>query len=278
MTALVPRPASTILLARDAEGGVEVLMLQRNFESAFVPGVHVFPGGTIDEEDRSPELHRFCDGPDDLAASRVLGMASGGLAYWIAAIRELFEEAGVLLARDAGDDELLSIADEAAAARWRRQRATAEAGATTFGAIVAAEGVRLAADRLTYFSRWITPEGAVRRYDTRFFFAVAPRRQTAEHDNREAIAHEWARPGDLLQRHRQGVCKLRTPTRHTLERFAEYDTVTALNASLQSSRDVPAIQPRIARSGRVVMPGEPGYEEAGTAGGRGTWRPDDRQR
>lgn len=247
-------------------------MLQRNFESAFVPGVHVFPGGTLDDEDHSPALHAHCDGPDDPAASRVLGMGSGGLAYWIAAIRELFEEAGVLLARDAGG-ELLSIADGAAAAHWRRHRENAEAGATSFGAIVVAERLRLATDRLTYFSRWITPEGAVRRYDTRFFFAIAPGRQVAQHDNREAIAHEWSRPRDLLERHARGECKLRTPTRHTLERFAGCDTTQVLSAALQAPSDVPAIQPRIARNGSVVMPGEPGYDDAATAAGRGEWRP-----
>jgi 8-oxo-dGTP pyrophosphatase MutT (NUDIX family) len=271
MPELVPRPAATIMLVRDSERGMEVLMLQRNFESAFVPGVHVFPGGTLDEEDHSPALHAHCDGPDDIAASRVLGIGSGGLAYWIAAIRELFEEAGVLLAREGGGD-LLSIAEADAAARWRTHRKKAEAAATTFGAIVAAERVRLAADALTYFSRWITPVGAVRRYDTRFFFAVAPRHQTVEHDNREAIAHEWARPGDLLERHQRGEYKLRTPTRHTLERFAGFDTTRALSESLQAPREVPAIQPRIARDGRVVMPGEPGYEDAATAEGRGSWR------
>ena len=241
MPPLVPRPAATIMLARDAQHGMEVLMLQRNFESAFVPGVHVFPGGTIDDEDDSPALRAHCDGPDDAAASRVLGIARGGLAYWIAAIRELFEEAGVLLARDAGG-ELLSLADENKAARLRLRRKDAETGATSFGAIVAAENLRLATDRLSYFSRWITPEGAVRRYDTRFFYAIAPAHQPVEHDNREAIAHEWARPVDLLERNARGACTLRTPTRHTLERFAGYDTVAALTASVLTADEPQANQ------------------------------------
>ena len=251
---------------------MEVLMLQRNFESAFVPGVHVFPGGTIDEEDESPALHARCDGPDDAAASRALGLEKGGLAFWIAAIRELFEEAGVLLAR-ATDGELVSLADEKNAARLRRARKDAESGILTFGAIVAAERLRLAADQLTYFSRWITPEGAVRRYDTRFFYAPAPELQVAEHDNREAIAHEWARPSDVLARHARGECKLRAPTRHTLERFAAFDTAAALCAAVKPVQEVSAITPRVALSGQVVIPGEPGYEEAASAEGRGEWKP-----
>src|SRR6185295_15954667 len=113
-------------------------------------------------------------------------------------------------------------------------------GAEPFGAIVAAEGLRLAGDRLLYFGHWITPEGAARRYDARFFAAVAPERQAAAHDNREAISHEWALPGDLLERHRRGEYNLRTPTRHTLQRLAEHDTVAGLMASLQAQ---PVMQP-----------------------------------
>src|SRR5262245_45709595 len=99
---LVPRPAATVVLVRDAADGPEVLMVQRNLNSVFVPGAYVFPGGALDEGDHAAELQALCDGPDDAAASRVLGMARGGLAYWIAAIRELFEEAGVLMARAPG--------------------------------------------------------------------------------------------------------------------------------------------------------------------------------
>ena len=260
------------MLVRDSVRGMEVLMLQRNFESAFVPGVHVFPGGTLDEEDESPALQAQCDGPDDAAASRMLGVAKGGLAYWIAAIRELFEEAGMLLARDAAGD-LISLADEEKAGRLRRARKDAESGALTFGSILAAEGLRLAADRLNYFSRWITPEGAVRRYDTRFFYALAPEHQVAEHDNREAIAHEWARPADILARQARGDCKLRAPTRHTLDRFARFETAAALAASIPAVPETSAITPRVARSGQVVIPGEPGYDDAASVEGRGEWKP-----
>jgi len=271
-TTLVPLPAATIMLVRDSERGAEVLMLQRNFSSAFVPGVHVFPGGTLDEADHSPALHALCDGPDDAAASRVLGIERGGLAYWIAAVRELFEEAGVLLARR-GDGPMLALDEPETIERFHAYRRRVEHGEQSLDAIVAAEGLRLATDQLNYFGHWITPEGAVRRYDTRFFVAVAPGHQVVAHDNREAIAHEWARPKDVLDRDQRGECKLRTPTRHTLARFADFDSVAAMMARLEPQGNVPAITPRVARDGRVVMPGEPGYEAAGSAEGRGTWRP-----
>lgn len=272
MTAMIPRPAATVTLVRDAERGPEVLMLQRNFNSAFVPGAHVFPGGTVDDGDHAAELQALCDGPDDSAASRTLGIARGGLAYWIAAIRELYEEAGVLLARDTAG-ALLSLADPEIAARLHAHRRSVESGERSLGAVVAAERLRLATYRLTYFGHWITPEGAVRRYDARFFAAVAPEHQPVAHDNREAIAHEWARPAELLERYQRGERKLRTPTRHTLKRFADFDSVAALIAALQVQGDVSAIMPRITREGRFVIPGEAGYDEAANTEGRGEWKP-----
>jgi 8-oxo-dGTP pyrophosphatase MutT (NUDIX family) len=258
---MTPLPAATVTLLRDSERGLEVLMLQRNFNSGFVPGAYVFPGGTLDDADHAAELHSLCDGPDDAAASRVLEVERGGLAYWIAGIRELYEEAGVLLARDTAGT-VLALDSPEAVERFHAYRKSMESGKEPFGAVVAAEGLRLAADRLTYFGHWITPAGAARRYDARFFAAVAPERQIAEHDNREAIAHEWARPRDLLERYRRGECNLRTPTRHTLKRFAEFDTVSGLIAALQSQGVTSPIMPRITHEGRFVIPGEPGYEEA----------------
>ena len=272
---MVPRPASTITVLRDAQRGPEVLMLKRNLSSVFVPGVHVFPGGTLDEADHAAELHALCDGTDDALASRILGVEHGGLAYWIAAIRELFEEAGVLLARGS-DGTLLALAEREAAERFHGHRKRMESGEQPFNAVVVDERLRLATDRLRYFGHWITPEGAVRRYDTRFFAAVAPEQQVVQHDNREAIAHEWVRPADLIERHRRGECKLRTPTLHTLQRFADFDAVPALIASLGAEHDIPAITPRITREGRIAMPGEPGYEEAATPEGRGVWTARDR--
>lgn len=265
-----PRPAATVTLIRDSERGPEVLMLKRNLNSVFVPGVHVFPGGTLEDADHAAELHGLCDGPDDVAASRILGIERCGLAYWIAAIRELFEEAAVLLARSS-DGALLTLTEPEAGKRFHAHRKRMESGEQPFGAVVAAEGLRLAADRLRYFGHWITPEGAVRRYDTRFFVAVAPEHQVAEHDNREAIAHEWVRPGDIIERHRRGECKLRTPTLHSLRRFADFDTIAALIAAVDVQHDVPVITPRVTREGRLVIPGEPGYEEAASPEGRGEW-------
>jgi len=275
MSDMDPRPASTVTLLRDTERGPEVLMLKRNLNSVFVPGVHVFPGGTLDDADHAAELRALCDGPEDAVASRILGIERGGLAYWIAAIRELFEEAGVLLARSS-DGALLTLTEPEAGQRFRVHRKRMESGEEPFNAVVADERLRLATDRLRYFGHWITPEGAVRRYDTRFFVAMAPQHQVVAHDNREAIAHEWVRPDDLIERHRRGECKLRTPTLHSLRRFADFDTTAALIAAVDAEHDVPAITPRVTRDGRLVIPGEAGYEEAASPEGRGEWTARDR--
>ncbi len=246
-------------------------MLQRNFRSGFMPGMHVFPGGALDEADGAAELHALCAGLDDAAASRALGVERGGLAYWIAAIRESFEEAGVLLARDARGG-LLSLVERERAARFREHRKSLEAGERLLNTVLTAEGLRLAADRLTYFSYWITPEGAPRRYDTRFFAAVAPEEQEASHDGSETIAHAWVRPADALDRCRSGEYQMRTPTVKTLEQFADYSTAAALLAALRAPREIRPILPRLTKDGRRLLPGDPGYEEAATAEGRGKWK------
>src|SRR5574341_465440 len=185
----VPQPAATMTLVRDAPRGLEVLMLQRSLSLAFMPGVHVFPGGALDAADDSPALRALCVGLDDAAASRMLGLERGGLAYWIAAIREAFEEAGILLAYDARG-RIVPL-NGTAAERYRAHRRALDAGHRDFTEFVLSEGLRLAVDRLRYFGHWITPVNSPRRYDTRFFLAIAPENQEAWHDERETIAHVW---------------------------------------------------------------------------------------
>lgn len=265
-----PVPAATVTLVRDTPRGIEVLMTQRSLRSGFMPGVHVFPGGGLDDADHDAELHAMCVGIDDTVASRTLGIERGGLAYWIAAIREAFEEAGILLAYDAGGGMVALIG--AAAQRFRAHRNALDGGRSGLGQIARAENLRLATDRLLYFSHWITPVGAPRRYDTRFFLAVAPESQEASHDNREAIAHAWMRPAETLHRYGRDEIKMRTPTIKTLELFARFATAASLVAGVRAQGKIPALLPRIARDGRSLLPGDPGYEEAGRAEARGKWK------
>lgn len=266
-----PLPAATVTLVRDAPRGLEVLMLQRSHSLAFMPGVHVFPGGALDGADESPELYSLCAGLDDAAASRILGVERAGLAYWIAAIRETFEEAGILLAYDAGGG--IVALDEAVAQRYFAHRRALSGRHGDFAAFARAEGLRLAADRLLYFGHWITPVGTPRRYDTRFFLAVAPEGQQPQHDDRETIAHAWVRPPEAVELCAREALNMRLPTIKTLERFAACTTAAELIAVLSSAGEVKALLPRITRDGRRVLPGDPGYEEAGDIQGQVTWTP-----
>ena len=136
-----PLPAATVTLVRDAPRGLEVLMMQRSHSLRFMPGAYVFPGGALDPADGSAEMQAMCAGLEDSAASRVLGIEGGGLAYWVAAIREAFEEAGVLLAYDRAG----SIVDlDGSAGRFGAHRSTLHGRHGDFGSVMRAEGLRLA--------------------------------------------------------------------------------------------------------------------------------------
>lgn len=260
MTDTTPLPAATVAVVRDAPEGMEVLLLQRNFASGFVAGVHLFPGGALDEADAAAEAEALCCGLDDRAASRLLGLEAGGLAYWVAAIRESFEEAGILLACDERGN-VVSLAEEPVSERFLMHRRAINAGEREFISVMNEERLRLAVDRLTFFGHWITPVGPPRRYDTRFFLAAAPEGQEPLHDSLETIGHLWLRPAAALDRQRRGEIVMRTPTVHTLRTFADYDTVEALRGGIGRG-EIPPILPRITLDGRRLLPGDPGYEEA----------------
>jgi 8-oxo-dGTP pyrophosphatase MutT (NUDIX family) len=257
--AVTPLPAATVTLVRDTPRGLEVLMLQRSHSLKFMPGAYVFPGGGLDAADGAPEMSALCVGLEDSAASRTLGVESGGLAYWVAAIREAFEEAGILLAYDSAGG--IVDLNGASAERYKAHRHTLDGRGrhAEFGKILRSEGLRLATDRMHYFGHWITPVAVPRRYDTRFFLAVAPQRQEARHDENETIAHRWLRPQEALDARDQ--LGLRFPTIKTLERFASSDTTAALIADISATPVVRPLLPRMTRDGRTLLPGDEGYDE-----------------
>ncbi len=209
----VPRQSATLVVLRSGLDGVEILMLRRpasqDFGNAFV-----FPGGCLEPADAG--LAQWCSGLDDAQASRDLGMAEGGLAYCAAAIRECFEESGVLLARDRYGG-LLTPGSALEASRFADYRGLLLAGRMTLAELCREEGLTLAADQLTYFSYWITPAAAPRRYATRFFATVAPPRQVASHDGRESLEARWLSPRAALA---DETLVLPPPTRHALSQFA----------------------------------------------------------
>ncbi len=264
-------PSATVTLVRDTPRGIEVLMMRRNLKSGFVPGMYVFPGGGLDDNDLLFKNNGLCACLDDVRASATLGVPADGLAYWAAAIREAYEESGLLLARGSAGG-MIALDDAATASRFDAHRRQLNAGAVDFAALLKTENLQLAADQLTYFAHWITPVSAPRRYDTRFFMAEAPAGQQPFQDERETIAAEWVHPGAALSRHQRGQFEMRTPTVRTLETFAGFDNVANLRQGLNKSGEIRTMLPRINKQGQRIMPGEPGYEEAGTKEGAGQWQ------
>ncbi len=266
---LVPRDAATVMLVRDGEAGLEVLMLRRALDAVFVGGAYVFPGGAVDDGDRHDDLDPVCRGRSDAEASALLHLdGPGGLAFWVAAIRECFEEAGVLLAYEP-DGDIVRLDEPGTTERFAAHRRAVDRGERRLVEVCAEEGLRLAVDRIHYFSHWITPEGPPRRYDTRFFVAAAPERQTPLHDERETIETRWITPADALARHAKGELDLILPTIKNLEAIGRFATADELlTAAEEAAGDVPAVLPRIVDDGggmRILLPGDPGYDDAGDA-------------
>ena len=236
-------------------------MLRRHARSAFAGGAYVFPGGAVDRADREPSTTSLASDVDDREASRLLGVDSGGLGYFVAAIRECFEEAGLLFAGEPGG--LVSYAEAATRERYAQHRRNLNSGASTLAAMCKTEKVQLAVGRLRYLSRWITPLGAPRRFDTRFFVGVAPENQEALHDDAEVVASEWMVPSQALERHGAGELNLMFPTVKHLEALSGFSS--SQDFWKTAPAEIPTIQPRISVDGsavRILLPGEAGFEEA----------------
>ncbi|MDE0691515.1 MAG: NUDIX domain-containing protein [Gammaproteobacteria bacterium] len=223
------RKAATVLVVRQAAADIEVFMVQRPARGVF-PDLHVFPGGKVDSLDS--DLEHACAGLDDRDASRRLMMARGGLRYWVTAIRECFEESGVLLAYRSGT--LFEPADDAESERFDGYQDALGAGETTLGEIARREGLELATDRVAYFSHWITPETAPARFDTRFFVAVMPPRQSAFGHQHETVGGEWVTPTAALSRFDADEWQMIFPTLTTLRMAAPFRSVEDLLGAVRA--------------------------------------------
>lgn len=218
--------AATLMLTRDTPAGPEVFMVQRPARGDF-PDAHVFPGGKVDAGDHAPAL---LAGLGEEPADTQLGVL-GGTRYWVAAIRECFEECGVLLAYRDGAPLCWESEDEAA--RFDGYRQQLIDGALTLPALCRREKLQLAADRLHYFGHWLTPPVLPRRFDTRFFIARMPERQQTVAHPEELVGSAWVRPGDALAAADSGDWWMVGPTLHCLRRLASCDDVAGM---LQAAR------------------------------------------
>jgi 8-oxo-dGTP pyrophosphatase MutT (NUDIX family) len=247
---IMPRPASTVLLLRDGPGGVEVLMVTRNVASDFASGALVFPGGRVDDADRGAAM---------LGASRAVpGVDAEAMAFRVAAVRETFEEAHMLLARPRGEDRLLSAAEVAhlerdLAARLGRTPHLADAVDT--GAI------ELATDLLVPFAHWITPVGPPKRFDTHFFLAPAPADQVAAHDGHEAVDTLWIAPNRAIADSEAKRVTLVFATRMNLAKLGRSPTVADALAAARAA-SVVTVCPELvdAPDGKLLrIPAAAGY-------------------
>jgi 8-oxo-dGTP pyrophosphatase MutT (NUDIX family) len=264
-TTVPVKPAATVLLVRDADaGGVEVFMLRRTFNAAFASGMFVFPGGKVDDVDGVDEIAELCDGLTDAHASALLGIANGGLAYWVACIRECFEEAGVLLARHETTGDVVRFDDDETAQRFEVERENIHDGSVALLDLCKREGLRLTTDDIHYVSHWITPMGEKRRFDTRFFIARAPQAQEPLHDDGETIESFWISPQEAIERAHEKDLMLMPPTKANIEfllPFTSADEVLEAAAQVGMPQTIlPKL--KIDSDGRVVgiaMPGDPEY-------------------
>jgi recombination protein RecT len=228
-------PAATAVLVRDGEDGLEVLLLRRTRESGFVPGAYVFAGGRVDEGDAEAAL-----------SARAGTLPSHPPAeYWIAAVRELFEESGVLLAADAEGEP---ATDESALVGWRSALLEDE---RDFLDIVETAELRLCADRLVHCAHWITPAAEPRRFDTHFFLAGLPPGAQARADVREMTDARWVTPVSALAQFSAGELPMVFPTVKTIESLVGFDSVESALEAFRG-RQVQSIQPRLVRTARGV--------------------------
>lgn len=245
-----PQPSSTVVLARPGTSSPEVFMVRRHARTAF-GNAYAFPGGVVEASDHA--VHHFCSGIDARAADTYLGVDGEGLSYYSAAIRELFEESGVLLA-DVG-----RLGEELAPARDALNE-----GVDDWASFVTRNRLELCCDALHYISHWVTPPSRARRYSTRFFLAVLPNRQQARHCGRELVDSCWSTADAMLDAAREGSRELHFPTLKTLETVARHRTIDELLdwAAQCVSWGVTTMAPVIIeRDGQpeVVLPGERDY-------------------
>lgn len=258
------RPAATVMLVRDGADGLEVFMLRRTLSAAFARGQYVFPGGKVDDADHGEAFEPICDGLDDATASAQMGIDHGGLAWLVAAIRECFEEAGVLLARPADADHIVRFDGEGVEQRFNDARHRIHDGSLSLVDLCAAERLLLLTDRIHLVDHWITPVGERRRFDTRFFVALAPEAQEPLHDDNETIASLWVRPADAIRMWKDGELQMFPPTVVSLQFLEPHATAAEAVAAAAAVGVPPVIVPRIVvEDGRIVgvrRPGDPDYE------------------
>jgi 8-oxo-dGTP pyrophosphatase MutT (NUDIX family) len=243
-------PAATILLLRGGSETLEVFMVVRHHQIDFASGALVFPGGKVDPQDEEPALAPFLDGNDVDPVRRALQ---------VCALREAFEECGVLLARPEGSPDLVTAERVAALEPYRKR---IHGGDCSLLDMLTTERLRLACDRLVPFAHWVTPEGMPKRFDTHFYLAVAPPDQVLLHDGHESVDSVWIAPGDAIAGALAKKYTVIFPTLRNLEKLGRADTPAQAIANARASRIV-TVLPKTERrpdGSWLTIPKEAGYD------------------
>ena len=254
----VPRDAATVMVLRSISEGVEVLMLRRVAAMKFAPGAYVFPGGSVDQADFGAEIGWHGPSPAEFGA-RLGASAEMARALVCAAVRETFEESGILLAGLPGGGPLAAPSGPS----WEADRAALASGTLTLAGLLSRRGLVLRADLLVPWARWITPEGEPRRFDARFFVAALPPGQVVTGHEAESDHVAWLRPADAIEAARAEAISLLPPTATTLHDFAvavgERDGVAGI---LTRRPVIEPVQPRLVLEDGgawLLIPDEIGY-------------------
>ena len=237
------RLAATVVLMRDTADGPEVFMMQRPGGVDF-PDLHVFPGGKVDEQDL---LEDWVSGCSEGEANRLLGLPAGGLRYWVTAIRECFEECGVLLARREG--RFLELHEPGEVLRFDGYRQLLIDGEMSMADLCEQEDLVLAADCLLYFSHWLTPDSVPRRFDTRFFVARMPGKQDTAAHAWETAGEHWVAPAAALQEAKAGNWQMISPTTVTLTSLIGFSSVADAFAAVAAETHLPELTDDLHRQG-----------------------------
>ena len=253
------RHAATVMLIDDRPD-LQVYIMERHADIVFGGGMWVFPGGRVDELDEAEIFAQYCQQRSDVEASALLHMPAGALTYYIAAIREAFEEAGILLALHRDTGKLLELSEPAIARRFAAHRRDINDSNRNFIELLKEENLVLDVATMHYIARWITPEGPARRYDTRFFITRMPASQTPIHDDHELVHAQWLAPQQILANFAAGSMTLMSPTLRMLRCLERFDSTAQVMAA--AAANLPDERVRVSASGELVLPEDAGYAAA----------------
>ena len=257
------KPSSSLLLVREMNGGIQVFMMRRSLKSNF-GGIWVFPGGLLEEQDKQTIENNHTDGINEAQSQDILSLDQESLPYWVACLRETFEETGALLAKRENKDTFIPTSSELV--KLDKLRADLLNGDISFPKILGQLNLHLALDQMIYLSHWITPKVESKRYTTRFFISQLSHQHTLKHDGIEGIESKWIDINDALKDYRGGRMSMIMPTIKNLELIKDFIKVDDLMNTMNNidPKTILGIEPKFFLENgkwKGLLPGEDGYED-----------------